>query len=113
MWDELEEIRELQILQEEAIAAGDIDLALELDADRTEVTAELVERIASGEQPDDPERFRALSAELRARDAALVADTIILRDALAGEIARLGAGRAAIGVFRVGGPAAHLLDTTG
>lgn len=112
MWAELEEIRELQILQEEAIAAGDIELALELDADRTEVMQELRERTAGG-RPEGGERLRALEAELTARDAALIADTIALRDALAEEIARLGAGRNAIGVFRVGGAAAHLLDTTG
>lgn len=100
MLDDLRRLRELQLEQARALAAGDLERLGALDRERMIVQARIVPADAPPLGTADLAEARALAQVLRRGQDDLIERASAARDALRGEMGSLGVGRTALAGYR-------------
>gem|GEM_PF-6354490 len=114
MLADLERIRDLQLLQRQALIDADGARLTALDAERTALHARLMPLASSGLQGPALARARDLTREIHGAQDGLVALAETLRERAAAELRGMAGGRTALAGYRArGGGQSVLLDRAG
>ncbi len=100
MLADLERIRDLQILQRQALVDADGERLETLDRERMEVQARLVPLAASGLAGPDIDTARRLAVAIAVEQEALIRVASTIRDRIGTELRSMSTGRSALTGYR-------------